>query len=147
MAFRKMDGLPRACNPGAWNVIGRLVCYGAETTLRERKMSHYQFVTCLRACDDTAAHCDFCASACLQDADPKPMDRCIALCIDAAAVCRLASAAMARDSESLRAVCGLCAQICETCANECARHPPEHCQLCAQSCMRCAQECRAVANY
>lgn len=110
-------------------------------------MSHYQFVTCIRACDDTTAHCEFTASTSLQEADPRPLARCIALCIDAAAVCRLASAAMARDSETLRPVCGLCAQICETCANECARHPAEHCQLCAQSCMRCAQECRALANY
>ena len=32
--------------------------------------------------------------------------------------------------------------ICEACAQECAKHPLGHCQDCAKACRRCAEECR-----
>ena len=50
------------------------------------------------------------------------MARCIALDIDCAQVCALAAAAMARGSEHAKAICMLCANICEVCGAECAHH-------------------------
>ncbi|MDO9635493.1 MAG: four-helix bundle copper-binding protein, partial [Thiobacillus sp.] len=98
---------------------------------KEKPMPHTEFASCIEACNDCAVACDRCAAACLQEPDPKPMARCIALDIDCAALCRLAAGFMARGSEFAQAVCALCAQICETCGAECSQHPHELCQACA----------------
>lgn len=109
-------------------------------------MAHEQFASCIEACEACADACDHCSIACLQEADPKPMARCVALDIDCAAACRLAAACMARDSEFAGTVCTLCAEICEACGEECAKHRMKHCQACAQACKRCAEECRSMAK-
>lgn len=73
------------------------------------------------------------------------MARCIAVDMDSAAICQLAVAAMARGSEHAKAICGLCADICQSCGDECAEHEMEHCQQCAKACHQCAQECGKMA--
>lgn len=100
---------------------------------------------CIEACDRCASACDRCAIACLQEAQPRPLARCIALDLDCAALCRLAAAMLARDGEFSAAVCTLCAQLCEACGTECARHPMDHCQDCAAACHACAALCRRMA--
>ena len=55
------------------------------------------------------------------------MARCIALDIDCAAICRLAAGAMARSSGMSKAVCALCADACQACGDECAKHEHDHC--------------------
>ena len=72
------------------------------------------------------------------------MAECIRLDLDCAAICRLAAAYMAR--EYAGNVCNVCADICEACGAECARHPQAHCQNCAQACRRCAEECRRMSS-
>jgi hypothetical protein len=92
-----------------------------------------------------AVECNHCATACLQEQDVKMMARCIALDLDCAAICELAAAAMARGSENAQSICALCADICEACGEECAKHSAmEHCQRCAEACRRCADECRRM---
>ena len=93
-------------------------------------------------------------TSCLQEEDVKMMARCIALDIDCAQVCTLAAAAMARESEHAKAVCILCATICEACGAECAHHATHgmawhgmaHCQVCAEACTACVSECRQMAS-
>ncbi|HCY62196.1 MAG TPA: four-helix bundle copper-binding protein [Oxalobacteraceae bacterium] len=109
-------------------------------------MAHQQFQSCIEACNDCAAACDHCAASCLQEADPKSMARCIALDMDCAQICRLAAAYMSRSSEMASLLCQTCAEICEACGDECARHQMGHCQECAQACRRCADECRRMAG-
>ena len=109
-------------------------------------MAHEQFATCIEACAECADACDHCSTACLQEPDPKPMARCVALDIDCAAICRLATAYMSRGSEFAGSLCTLCAEICEACGEECAKHAMKHCQDCAEACKRCARECRAMAK-
>ena len=109
-------------------------------------MAHEQYASCIQACNACADACDDCATACLQEPDVNMMARCIALDIDCAGVCRLAAGHMARGSAFARTVCGLCADICQTCGDECARHPQAHCQQCAQACRRCADECRKMGR-
>lgn len=100
--------------------------------------------TCIQACNACADACDRCASACLHEDDVKMMARCIALDIDCAAICRPAAGFRARDSDHAAALCGLCAQVCQACGDECGRHSHDHCQQCAQACLRCADACRAM---
>lgn len=109
-------------------------------------MAHQQDETCIEACNACADACDHCATACLQEQDVKMMARCIALDMDCAQICRLTASCMARGSEFVHAMCQLCAEICEACGDECAKHPMGHCQECAQACRRCAAECRRMAG-
>jgi hypothetical protein len=109
-------------------------------------MAHEQFQSCIDACYACAASCDHCAVACLQEADPKPMARCIALDLDCAEICRMAAAYMARGSEMASMICQTCADVCEACGEECAKHQAGHCQECAQACRSCADECRRMAS-
>lgn len=74
------------------------------------------------------------------------MARCIELDMDCAQICRLAAGYMARGSRFAEALCGLCAEICQACAQECAKHSMEHCQRCAAACRACAQECGRMAQ-
>jgi hypothetical protein len=109
-------------------------------------MSHSRYADCIDACNDCADACDHCAIACLEEDDPKPMARCIALDIDCAAICRLAAAFMSRASENAAAMCGLCADICEMCGAECEKHEMAHCQASAYACRDCAEQCRLMAQ-
>jgi hypothetical protein len=108
-------------------------------------MAHQQYSSCIEACNQCADACNHCATACLQEADVKALARCITLDIDCAAICQLAAAYMARNSEQAQAVCALCADICDTCGEECAKHPMDHCRECADACHRCADECRRMS--
>ncbi|WP_415807187.1 four-helix bundle copper-binding protein [Bordetella muralis] len=73
------------------------------------------------------------------------MARCIKLDMDCAQICRLSASYMARGSEFAQALCRLCAEVCQSCADECANHQMDHCQRCAQACRQCADECRRMA--
>lgn len=109
-------------------------------------MHHSQFKSCIDACYACAATCDHCASACLQEDDVKMMSRCIALDMDCAQICRVAATYMARGSDFAKAICKLCAEICQACGDECATHEADHCQECARACHHCAEECRRMAT-
>jgi hypothetical protein len=74
------------------------------------------------------------------------MAACIALDLDCAAICRMSASYMSRESRFAIRLCGLCAQVCEACAKECARHPEKHCQVCAKACRSCAEECKRIAH-
>ncbi|MGV3592941.1 MAG: four-helix bundle copper-binding protein [Gammaproteobacteria bacterium] len=73
------------------------------------------------------------------------MQRCIRLDVDCAGICQFAAASMSRGSERMRQICRLCADICEACGEECAKHEADHCQECAEACRVCAAECRKMA--
>lgn len=109
-------------------------------------MAHQQYQSCIEACYDCAAACDHCAMSCLQEQDVNMMARCIALDMDCAQLCRMAAAYMARGSEFATGICQMCADICDACGDECARHQMNHCQECAQACRGCADECRRMAG-
>jgi hypothetical protein len=105
-----------------------------------------RYRACIDACQACAVACNHCAGACLREPDPKAMAACIALDMDCAQICQLAVAMMARESDHAPALCGLCADVCEACAQECGRHAMTHCLDCALACRRCAEECRKVGG-
>ena len=110
-------------------------------------MPHEQFKSCIDACNRCAEACDHCAASCLREPDVKAMTRCIALDVDCAQICRLAAGYMSRASECARDLCALCAEVCEACGDECAKHQKmEHCRQCAEACRHCAEECRRMAG-
>lgn len=109
-------------------------------------MSHETYAACIEACNACAIACNNCFAACLKEADVKMMARCIAIDADCAAICQLAAGVMARDGVHAKAVCALCADICKSCGDECAKHKVAHCQACAKACHACASACLAMAH-
>ena len=108
-------------------------------------MTQHQYQSCIDACNQCADACDYCATACLGATDIKKMANCIQLDMDCAALCRLAAGYMSRGSEFKNQLCGLCADLCEACGEECTKHQHDHCQACAKACQHCAEECRRMA--
>ncbi|QJE02468.1 four-helix bundle copper-binding protein [Massilia forsythiae] len=108
-------------------------------------MSTTSFQDCIDACNACADACDNCAAMCLGEEDVKAMARCISNDIDCAQLCRTAASLMSRNSVHAAAMCRLCAQACEACATECARHDMAHCQQCAAACKDCAAACAQMA--
>lgn len=101
---------------------------------------------CFIECNECAGACLQCASACLDEEDIEPMVRCIRLDMECADICRLAAASIARGDEHMKAVCLLCADVCDVCGRECAKHAMDHCQRCAEICRRCADACRSMVQ-
>jgi hypothetical protein len=73
------------------------------------------------------------------------MAKCIQLDMECAAICYAAAQLMSTGSEKAKAICSICADICNQCAEECGKHKTEHCQECARACKQCAEECRKMA--
>ena len=105
-----------------------------------------KFSACIDACNACAVACNHCAASCLQESAVKMMVKCIASDMDCAQICALAAAAMARGSEHAKAICALCADICQACGDECLKHNMDHCQKCANACLKCAEECRKMST-
>ena len=105
-----------------------------------------KFSACIDACNACAVACNHCAASCFQESDVKMMVKCIASDMDCAQICALAAAAMARGSEHAKAICALCADICQACGDECSKHNMDHCQKCANACLKCAEECRKMST-
>ncbi len=108
-------------------------------------MYDQKFKACIEACDACIVVSSHCANACLHEEDVKMMVRCISLDMDCVGACALAVAAMARNSEHANVICDMCAAICKSCGDECAKHKMEHCQKCAAACHLCAAECRKMS--
>ncbi|TLS35474.1 four-helix bundle copper-binding protein [Pseudalkalibacillus caeni] len=60
-------------------------------------------------------------------------------------ICTMMAKFLARESMFARHMAHLCAMICETCGNECAKFPDQHSQNCARVCLNCARTCAQFA--
>lgn len=106
-----------------------------------------QYQSCVDACVRCAQECERCAEACLGEQDVARMAECIRLNRDCAAICWTAASFLSRDSQFVEVVCRLCADVCDVCGWECAKHAEmEHCRRCAQACHDCAAACREMAD-
>ena len=108
-------------------------------------MARNGFQSCIDNCHACAASCDVCAASSLDEREAKKLILCIRLDMDCAQVCRLAASYLSRGSHFAQMACKVCAEICEACAKECARHDLEPCRRCARSCLACADGCREMA--
>lgn len=105
-----------------------------------------RFADCIAACHACAVACHHCAASCLQEPHVHEMTRCIGLDLDCAQVCQVTAALMAGGGDRVAALCRVCADICNDCAQECARHDMDHCQQCAEACRLCATQCETMAS-
>ncbi len=108
-------------------------------------MTNVQYEECIKACLDCLEACNTCFSSCLKETDIDMMRECIILDRECADICILAITAMQTESRNMKEICALCALICRSCAEECAKHNHEHCQKCAEACRKCAEDCEKMA--
>jgi Domain of Unknown Function (DUF326) len=104
-----------------------------------------EYQSCREACIRCAEECERCGDACLDESDPGMLAECIRLDRDCAALCWQMAAFLGRDSPFIYHLGRLCAEACDACAAECARHDHEHCQRCAKACRECAEECHRMS--
>ena len=105
-------------------------------------MPHANLLQTVHHC---AAICDHMITHLLHHEDVSRRKHQLELLRDCADVCHLTSSFLARNSHIDRAMAQICAHICETCGNECAKYHDQHSQHCARICLQCAQECRQFA--
>src|SRR5690606_16214280 len=95
---------------------------GIKSVGRRSIYMHTQYEECFKACLECLEACNNCFDACLQEHDVKMMAECIRLDRECADACSHAIQAMTRNSPFAKEICELCALICETCGEECAKH-------------------------
>jgi hypothetical protein len=99
-----------------------------------------QCLDCHRICEETITYCLG------QGGDHVATDH-IRLLMDCAEICQTSANFMLRDSQDHSAVCGVCAEVCRRCADDCARFEgDEQMQRCAEVCRRCATSCEQMAG-
>jgi len=106
-------------------------------------MKDYQ--KCIEACLKCASACQHCAASCTRLDDVNMMATCIRNDMECAALCYAAAQLMSLGSDKATEVCKICAELCEKCGAECAKHDHAHCKACAEACRICADECRKMA--
>ena len=119
------------------------------STDRLTQTKHYQ--ECIAACFACAQTCETCSDDMIgmdHHGDQKLMAQCIRLCRECTDICVLAGRWMSQGSAMSDRLCGLCADICDSCAEVCEQHAPHHalCGPCATECRRCAELCRKMIH-
>jgi len=107
-------------------------------------INYQKYRECIEACFNCASVCNFCAASCLNEKDVNMMVNCIRLDMECALICSTAAQVMSMNGTQLLALCTICADICDACAAECAKHEMGHCKKCAETCRNCATLCRSM---
>lgn len=101
---------------------------------------------CLKNCSDCHTVCQETISYCLGLGGPHAEAGHIGLLLDCAQICAASADFLARNSSFHGQTCGVCASICEQCADNCGRFGDDKVmQQCAQSCRHCAESCKRMA--
>ena len=103
----------------------------------------------MRACIDECQNChDSCTETvthCLQMGGEHAEAGHIRLLLDCAEICQTSANFMLRMSDFHMQTCGVCADICEQCAQDYELFADDRMmQQCAESCRSCAQSCREM---
>lgn len=96
---------------------------------------------CIDACLECSPLCNHCAISCLEEKEVQNLVKCVRLDLQCAVICRASAELLTLNSAHLTKICGLCAIICDACAEECEKHAAmKHCKDCAEACRACAKE-------
>lgn len=96
-------------------------------------------------CFETSQAAEKCAQHCIEMGEADRA-RCIRLCRDVAELADLHARMMVRDSEYHEEIARVCADLCETCAEECENVGGKIPQACAEACRKSAESCRRMAG-
>jgi hypothetical protein len=97
--------------------------------------------TCHQVCLQTIQHC-------LGTGGKHAEQSHIRVMADCAQICAVGADFMLRDSNLHGRTCGVCAEACQRCADDCERIDggDQQMKLCADACRRCAESCRKMAS-
>ena len=105
---------------------------------------YHTYKSCIEACLRCAAICNHCASSCLGEERVQMMAQCIQLDMECAAICYATAQVLSVGGSQAKAMAMICAQICDDCSLECAKHDNQHCRECSDICHNCANQCRDI---
>ena len=112
---------------------------------RERAMDQ-DMQRCIQECLNCHAICTTTVSHCLTMGGQHASVQHITTLLDCAEICQTSANFMTRMSDMHGSVCGVCAEICESCARDCERFGDDKMmQQCAEVCRSCAESCREMA--
>lgn len=101
-----------------------------------------EYLACIEACQACIVECAICLYAMSAEASDNDCPTC---CYECIAICELTVKVLAAGSPNTGKIAGLCADLCDWCAQECSVHDHDHCIRCAASCRKCADQCRAIS--
>ncbi len=103
---------------------------------------------CIQNCLDCHAICLSTTTYCLEQRGKHIEGSHTRALLDAADISKTAADFMIRGSSFHPVVCGVCAEVCDRCAAECAKLSTDaHLRAAQQACQRCADSCRAMAGH
>jgi hypothetical protein len=102
---------------------------------------------CIESCWRSHVMCMETERYCLEKSGVHVMPAHMALLADCAEMCEKTANSLLRRSSKHAAVCIACAELCDTCAQECeAFKDDERMLLCARTCRDCAKHCRDMSK-
>ncbi len=102
---------------------------------------------CIGRCTECHDMCLDTSSYCLQQGGKHAHYPHITLLTDCAEICQTSANFMLRGSELHGWVCGVCAEICKQCAEECEKFEADRqMERCAEVCAACTESCRQMAG-
>jgi hypothetical protein len=105
-----------------------------------------QLQECIVECDSCHDLCVETTTHCLEMGGAHAAPTHMTLLMDCAEICQVAADFMLRGSEMHRALCRVCAEVCDACAASCTQLEGAEMAACAEACLRCAQTCRGMAS-
>ncbi len=106
--------------------------------------SYHKYKETIEACLRCSAICHHCAASCLEEEHVGMMAECIRLDMECAAICTATAQVLSMGGSQAKALAMICAQICDDCSLECAKHDNQHCRECSDICHNCANQCRNI---
>jgi hypothetical protein len=102
---------------------------------------------CIDECQHCHATCLATARHCLDLGGPHAEPAHQTLLADCAQICATSADFMLRGSKHHQLTCGVCAEVCRACADDCERIDPNDTVMkeCAEACRRCASFCEKMA--
>ncbi|MCW2962633.1 MAG: hypothetical protein JWM25_1058 [Thermoleophilia bacterium] len=107
-----------------------------------------QMQDCIENCDDCRDLCTATVNHCLELGGVHATPANIRLLLDCAEICQTSASFMLRGSDLHRLTCGVCADICARCADECEQLAGGDAQMlaCARACRACSESCERMAS-
>jgi hypothetical protein len=103
---------------------------------------------CIENCQQCHKLCEQLISYCLEKGGMHAERGHIETLLSCADICRTSSHFMMWNSDLHPRVCGVCADVCIKCAEDCERmSDDEMMNLCADVCRECAESCRRMGSY
>jgi hypothetical protein len=102
---------------------------------------------CIQNCEDCHHICIETLNHCMHMGGKHVEPTHLRLLYDCIQICATSADFMLRGSPFHNLTCGVCAMVCERCAEDCLRIDANDPQMvaCADMCRRCAQTCRQMA--